>query len=94
MHKDLIDKFKHVPTLTVIEIQPTNDIYVAFDYPPTSFKVNNIHPTKTKLHQVCCKMDVNAIGVACVDSECFEFGWSTLNGKESEWNTFHDNLQR
>ena len=38
-------------------------------------------------------METNAIGVACVEPECFDFGWSTLIAKESEWKAYHANLQ-
>ena len=38
-------------------------------------------------------MEANAIGVACVEPECCDFGWSTLIAKESEWKAYHANLQ-
>ena len=38
-------------------------------------------------------MEASAIGVACVEPECFDFGWSTLIAKESEWKAYHANLQ-
>ena len=56
-------------------------------------KINKIHPTKTELQEVFCKIEANAIGVACVELEFFEFGWSTLIAKESEWKACHVNLQ-
>ena len=38
-------------------------------------------------------MEANTIGVACVEPEYFEFGWSTLIVKDSEWKAYHANLQ-
>ena len=38
-------------------------------------------------------MEANVIGVSCVEPDCFEFGWSTLISKKSEWKTYHTNLQ-
>ena len=38
-------------------------------------------------------MEANAIGIICVESECFDFGWSTLIAKESEWKAYYANLQ-
>ena len=76
-----------------MKVQTTNDIHTAFEHPVTSFKVDKIHPTKTELQEVCCKMEANAIGVACVEPECFDFGWYTLISKESEWKSYYANLQ-
>ncbi len=67
-----------------MKVQTTNDIHTKFEHPATAFKVDKIHPTKTELQEVCRKMEANAIGVACVEPECFDFGWSILIAKESE----------
>ena len=60
--------------MTVTKVQTTNDIHTVFEHPATSFKVDKIHPTKIELQEVCHKMEANAIGVACVELEGFDFG--------------------
>ena len=57
------------------------------------FQAEQSASNKIELQDVCCKMEAHTIWVACVEPGCFDFGWSTLIAKESEWKAYHASLQ-
>ena len=71
--------------MSATKVQTTNQICKAFKHPASSFKIDKVHPTKTELQEAFRKIEANAIGITCVEPECFEFGWSILIAKEIQW---------
>ena len=72
-----------------INMPSINDIKDAFPYQAIDFKLDKECPSKTEIQDMTRKIEENCLSVACVEFECFDFGWAVLFCKTTDWNNFH-----
>ena len=47
------------------------------------------HPGRTEIQEIFRKLEENALAIACLETECYEFGFATLICKIEDWNNYN-----